>query len=122
MDPVTKYDVRREEEINAPVSWLCVDCGFNTPPGMGKRCEIYMAMVVEGREELPQTIDAKSEVYTVRDAVWASAGMKSFGGCLCIACLEARLGRRVQPEDFLKGHEFNSSQMPGTKRLLERRR
>jgi len=121
MDPMTKHDVRREDEINAPVSWLCIDCGLNTAPGMSTRAEIYKAMVVEGKEELAQTIDANSEVYVVRNAVWSQAGMKPFGGCLCIGCLEARLGRNLQQEDFLRGHGFNDPSVPGTKRLLDRR-
>jgi hypothetical protein len=37
----------------------------------------------------------RSEVYCVREAVWKAAGMAPFGGCLCIGCLEERLGRRV---------------------------
>ena len=111
----------KEEDINAPVSWLCIDCGFDTAPGMSTRAEIYKAMVVEGKEELSQTIDANSEVYVVCNAVWAQAGMKPFGGCLCIGCLEARLGRKLKPKDFLRGHGFNDRCVPGTKRLLDRR-
>jgi hypothetical protein len=57
--------------------------------------------------------------YTVRDLIWAKAGMEPFGGCLCIKCLEKRIGRRLKPKDFLKGHPFNS--LPGTPRLIERR-
>jgi hypothetical protein len=113
--------ITKEEDINAPVSWLCVDCSFNTAPGMSTRAEIYKAMVVDGKEELPQTIDANSEVYVVRNAVWAQARMKPFGGCLCIGCLEARLSRKLAPNDFLRGHGFNDPCVPGTKRLLERR-
>lgn len=39
-------------------------------------------------------------------------------GCLCIGCLELRLGRRLVPKDFPE-HPFN--RMPGTRRLMERR-
>ena len=56
----------------------------------------------------------------VKPAVWKAAGMDDFsGGCLCVGCLEKRLGRILNPKDFLRNHPFNS--MPGTKRLLARR-
>jgi len=41
------------------------------------------------------------------------------GGCLCIGCLERRLGRRLTPKDFSRRHPFNKT--PGTGRLIERR-
>jgi hypothetical protein len=63
----------------------------------------------------------RGRTYTIRDAIWAKAGMKPFDGCLCIGCLEARLGRKLEPRDFLCGHEFNDPCLPGTVRLLERR-
>jgi hypothetical protein len=43
---------------------------------------------------------------------------KSYGGCLCIGCLEKRIGRRLIADDFAD-HPFNS--LPGTPRLMERR-
>jgi hypothetical protein len=107
--------------MNAPVSWLCVDCGVNTAPGMSTRAEIYQAIVVESKKGIELEINGQSEVYTVRDAVWAKAGMEADGGCLCIGCLEVRLGRKLKPKDFLRGDEFNSPEIPGTSRLLERR-
>jgi hypothetical protein len=123
MESLTRHDVRnmREDEINAPVNWRCVDCGVNTAPGRSTRAQIYKPIVVEGKEVVEQTLDTSSEVYTVRDAIWAKAGMKPFGGCLCIDCLEARLGRKLESKDFLCGHEFNDPSLPGTIRLLERR-
>jgi hypothetical protein len=36
----------------------------------------------------------------VRDELWAAAGMTPDGGCLCIECLEARLGRQLDRSDF----------------------
>jgi hypothetical protein len=41
------------------------------------------------------------------------------GGCLCIGCLEKRIGRRPKPKDFDPDHPFN--EMPTTPRLLDRR-
>jgi len=61
-----------------------------------------------------QTITTDSELYTVRNAVWEAAGMEPWGGCLCIRCIEKRLGRRLRPKDFIREHEFNSLHLPGT--------
>lgn len=88
---------------------------------MSTRAEVHKAIVVDGKEGIEQEINSQSEVYTVRDAVWAKAGMEADGGCLCIGCLEVRLGRKLNPKDFLRGDAFNSPRLPGTKRLLERR-
>ena len=65
-------------------------------------------------------IDENTELYTVRDVIWARAGMEPWGGCLCIGCLEKRLGRKLKPKDFLRGHELNT--MPGSPRLMKRRK
>ena len=35
-------------------------------------------------EGAPHSIGWSDEVYTVRRAIWAKAGMKPYGGCLCI--------------------------------------
>jgi hypothetical protein len=40
---------------------------------------------------------ARGESYMVRDEVWP---IHHDGGRLCIRCLEARIGRRLTPEDF----------------------
>jgi hypothetical protein len=59
-----------------------------------------------------------TELYMVRHSVWERAGMTPWGGCLCVGCLEKRIGRRLKPKDFTD-HVFND--MPGTERLLSRR-
>jgi len=64
------------------------------------------------------TFDEHCEVYTVRDAVWKAAGMEPMGGCLCIGCLEKRLGRKLKPKDF-PDHAFND--LPCATRLFARR-
>jgi hypothetical protein len=38
------------------------------------------------------------EYYMVADAIWERYGPTD--GCLCIGCLEDRMGRRLQPDDF----------------------
>lgn len=102
-------------------SWLCVDCGFNTAPGFLSRVERQKAFKANGRR-IQETIDGNSEVYTVRDSVWQRTGMEPGGGCLCIGCLEKRLGRRLKSEDFDHYDPYNDPSLPGTRRLLERRR
>ena len=110
-----------------PESWCCVDCGVNTAPGHPNRKELeglYIRSAVIKKltgKETPVsavTFNDRCEIYTVRDTVWKTAGMEPMGGCLCVGCLEKRLGRPLRPKDFTR-HPFNT--MPGTKRLTERR-
>ena len=44
--------------------------------------------------------------------------MEPWGGCLCVGCLEKRLGRRLKPKDFERDDPFN--QLPGSARLMKR--
>jgi hypothetical protein len=53
-----------------------------------------------GEDGVDISLNAKWEVYGVRNKVWAAAGMKPKGGCLCIGCLEKRLGRKLTAKDF----------------------
>jgi hypothetical protein len=98
-------------------SWLCVDCGVNTAPGVPDVDEAMKQLEANGGYEC--AVGHRSEIYMVRDRVWEKAGMEPFGGCLCIGCLERRLGRKLKPKDFSE-HTFNG--MPGTERLLKRRK
>jgi hypothetical protein len=104
-----------------PESWAWIDCGRNTAPGLSNRREIEQAFAVvrNNNESITQTFTEHSEVYMVKPNVWKAAGMESFSGCLCIGCLEKRLGRTLMPRDFMRKHSFNK--MPGTERLLARR-
>jgi hypothetical protein len=107
-----------------PESWLCIDCGFNTAPKVQNRAQMEQAMAnvdhaLTVDRAVHQSVDGNSEVYTVRRTVWRTAGMAEFGGCLCIGCLEKRLGRKLRPKDFASNHPFAS--LPGTARLLSRR-
>ena len=111
----------------SPESWFCVDCGINTAPGLPNRADMEKALTtataigkLTGKKgDVEQRITHDSEIYTVRDTVWKAAGMEPMGGCLCIGCLEKRLGRRLGPRDFERRHPFNS--LPGTERLIDRR-
>lgn len=43
----------------------------------------------------------ENEYYMVHDHVWSGeAGMDSDGGMLCIGCLEVRIGRNLDGDDF----------------------
>lgn len=102
-----------------PESWLCVDCGTNTAPGMPTRKQVDIAMLIHG--SAPITITSDSEIYTVTQEVWRATGLEDMGGCLCIGCLEKRIGRRLKPKDFVPDHPFNQSNFPASKRLRKRR-
>jgi hypothetical protein len=106
-------------------SWLCVDCGVNTAPGLLNRAEteeVAKALGVLWKSSgINQHVDDRSEVYMVRDAVWRKAGIEGMGGSLCVGCLERRIGRKLKPKDFPRDHPFNDMRMPGTPRLLDRR-
>jgi hypothetical protein len=115
---VLHHDLERTSLTGkAPESWLCVDCGVNTAPGCPNRKEMELALALHGGAK--SVITAESEVYTVTPEVWRATGLEGCGGCLCIGCLEKRIGRRLNPDDFEPGHPFNS--FPGTRRLLKRR-
>jgi hypothetical protein len=105
-----------------PESWCCIDCGMNTAPGFLNRVEFENAAKAMGDAwhnggSVQQTIGNDSEVYLVLDAVWKQANVED--GCLCVGCLEKRLGRGLKPKDFIKGHPLNK--LPGTPRLMIRR-
>jgi hypothetical protein len=103
----------------APESWNCVDCGVNTAPGMKTRKELDAALLIHGVAPLTLTWD--QEVYTVNDEVWRASRMEGCGGCLCVGCLERRIGRKLKPRDFSPDHPFNQSEFPASRRLRERR-
>jgi hypothetical protein len=96
--------------------YRCVDCGDNTFPSRPPPELQEHILRRDGEVTVPFT--AACEVFIVRNFVWKRAGMKPWGGCLCIGCLENRIGRRLKPKDF-PNHVFNT--MPGTARLRSRR-
>ena len=106
-------------------SWCCVDCGVNTAPGCSTRAEIEEAYRNRASRDDDHVgvvgFNTDSEIYTVRPSVWKAAGMEPWGGCLCIGCLERRIGRRLRAKDFDRNHVFNSPEMPCTERLWDRR-
>jgi hypothetical protein len=109
----------KKVEDNITESWLCVDCGMNTAPRMPDGPTIRAEILLKGKSACQ--VDDNSEVYMVRNLVWAKAGMKGWDGCLCIGCLEKRLGRKLKPQDFAPDHAFNKKWFPGTPRLRDRR-
>jgi hypothetical protein len=71
----------------------CADCRVNTTP-----CTIRRR---RGDKQCP---DHRGwELYMVTHDVWAAAGAPSeqHDFYLCVGCLERRLGRRLQPNDFM---------------------
>lgn len=52
-----------------------------------------------------------AEEYIVHDEVWEKAKMEQEGGSLCLHCLEARLGRRIDLEDLKETAALNKSIM-----------
>ena len=80
-----------------PKSWLCVDCGVNTAPGFSTRKEVELASVFH--DEVEQHYSDDQEGYTVTPEVWKATGLEDWGGCLCVGCLERRIGRRLKPTD-----------------------
>jgi hypothetical protein len=103
----------------------CVDCGHDTAPGLLDRAEAEREAARQMADgiinwRLPMTFDDRSEVYIVHNHIWEAAGMEpGYSGCLCIGCLEKRVGHRLAPYDFVADHPFNN--LPGTPRLLDRR-
>jgi hypothetical protein len=53
-----------------------------------------------GKRLLPDGRQPAREWYMVTDVTWDASGMEPLGGCLCIACLEARLHRRITWRDL----------------------
>jgi hypothetical protein len=104
-------------DTNTPLTWDCVDCGMNTAPGFKGRLGLANDIAIHGVSH--GECNNESELYFVHDAIWKRAGILPFGGCLCVGCLEKRIGRKLKPKDFDWSHPFN--QMPGTKRLINRR-
>src|SRR5262245_3899340 len=105
---------------NITESWRCVECGMNTHPGYSAGPDLRLALAM-GAEGDTVTFDDKTEVYSVKDAIWKQAGMRAWNGCLCIGCLEKRLGRQLRPKDFSRHDAKTWAQLPSTDRLLDRR-
>ena len=101
-----------------PESWRCIDCGINTAPGHLAREQMEQALA-SADEGVTPTYNELTEIYAVKAQIWKAAGMTPLGGCLCIGCLERRLGRMLTAKDFIRKHPFNS--LAGTERLLARR-
>jgi hypothetical protein len=114
-DRAKRHDLSAKGTV--PESWLCVDCGVNTAPGMPDRKQVDLALAIYGKTDA--SFDQNTEVYHLHDEVWKQTGIEPMGGCLCIGCVEKRIGRRLKPKDFAD-HVFNEK--PGTPRLLKRRK
>ena len=99
-----------------PVTWACVDCGVDTAPGVLSAQEVLTAF--QNGKDAEMHVTSACEIYAVRKAIWAKAGKPD--GCLCVGCLEKRLGRMLRPKDFDRGNSLNA--FPGTSRLMRRQK
>lgn len=117
-----KLKKRRDMRGTVPESWACIDCGVNTAPAMLNRAQLEQAFANDwtGKASVRQEFNHHTEVYTVKRNVWQAAGVGPMDGCLCIGCLEKRIGRELTGWDFLRNHALNQV-MAGTARLLDRR-
>ena len=93
----------------------CVDCGTDTQPGCDLR-KVFQDLRKNGSASW--TVRSDWQLFTLLDAVWRRTGIEPYGGCLCIGCLENRIGRKLKPKDFTPHHPF--LMLPGTPRLLKR--
>jgi hypothetical protein len=113
------------ENGSAVESWECVDCGVNTAPGCLGLEDTVKAVnyhcVVMGEHSIQERFTPDSEMYMVHRRVWKKAGMGSWDGCLCVGCLEQRIGRELTPKDFDREHPFNYPEYACTERLRSRR-
>jgi hypothetical protein len=100
-------------------SWICIDCGVNTAPGFSSGPEVRVALALG--QVVSQRGDDRSEVYHVKAELWKAAGMRPWNGCLCVGCLEKRIGRQLRPKDFARHDAKAWADYPCTDRLLDRR-
>lgn len=108
-----------------PDSYVCIDCGTDTWPGHQTRAAIEQSLRAAraaGKKwrGTKLTFTAETQVYYVHPHVWAASGVDFWRGCLCIGCLEKRIGRQLRPFDFINDNPFNDPNLPGTQRRLER--
>lgn len=90
MNPLRALRRRRAPEI--PKS-LCLDCGIDLQPDV---------------------LD-EEQVFMVRGDVWAEAGLRL--GCICVDCLEQRLGRPLNVNDLGSEGVLNEPSEYDTPRL-----
>jgi hypothetical protein len=119
-DDLVSFKEDKAVQDNIVESWLCVDCGVNTAPGIPSGPDTRIAFAM-GAESITTTYDHQTEIYHVKNAIWKRAGMRPWGGCLCIGCLEQRIGRQLQPKDFARHDDRVWAALPCTDRLLDRR-
>src|SRR5262249_24626833 len=96
-----------------PDNYTCVDCGMNTwprHPTRGEGEQPRRAARAAGKQwgGTTMTFTSETEAYYVYPHVWEATGLGGFwNGCLCICCLESRIGRPLQPFDFIPDNGFN---------------
>ena len=121
---MSKRGIKLDCYGHIPESNLCLDCGCDTHPGTPNRAEAEELFLKYGHGG-QISFTAETEIYLVHMHVWHAAGMKEWSdrgesGVLCIGCLEKRIGRKLEPFDFVPDHGFNDPNLPGTQRRFDR--
>jgi hypothetical protein len=119
MNHIDSWNNDKAVQDNIVESWLCIDCGVNTAPGLLSGPALRIDLALNGKSKM--TITNDSEIYHVKEAIWKQAGMRAWNGCLCIGCLEERIGRQLRPKDFARHDNKVWADKPCTERLLNRR-
>jgi hypothetical protein len=78
-----------DDDLAIPDSWLCVDCGFDTAPGLPNKAEVErkiqeakLAGTWDPEDEknvITMHVCAQSEIYHVRNVIWKETGMEEWG-------------------------------------------
>src|SRR5262249_10220981 len=118
---------------HTPDNWDCIDCGRDTLPGSNYRLFKMLGLPVSlrgsvkaGTKKRPSTIEISlqppthnAEMFALHSRIWRAAGAPD--GCLCVGCVERRIGRKLTSRDFLKRHPLNKPASYVSRRLRDRR-
>lgn len=62
-----------------------------------------------------------NEYYILKDNIWLETGVGKHDGKLCIGCVENRIGRKLNKNDFLDIQlNFTNDVCPRSERLINR--
>jgi hypothetical protein len=93
-------DARAERVLRQKLADKMVEVRKERAERKARREKAAAVPCIDCRRDTGDSIGGLGEWYMVRDELWAAAGMTPDGGCLCIECLEARLGRQLDRSDF----------------------
>jgi hypothetical protein len=90
-------------------------------PTRKSRTEIAVDDITHCCKDCGTNTSAINEYYMVHDELWRASGLSKDCGMLCIACLEARIGRTLSARDFTEC-PINRGFFRRSKRFLDRLR